>query len=485
MKERKKVRFFSSLQFKYALSYIMVLAVVLLLLNTYPVLASQDLVFRSKQDALKSRSAVIASTLADLNLLTGDRVAQVLSLLDNSGLTRLLVTDGEGRILYDSTGQIETPREDGEPGQYRYALFKEVVWALSGRDVACSSFEGGTFFSTAAMPITYRNETVGAVYVCEEDGDQGALLMGLQRTVGSISTVVALVVAVLSLLFSRMFTARIGALLRAIRIVGTGEYSHRIKPKGNDELTRLAEEFNQLTGRLEQTEEVRRRFVSDASHELKTPLASIRLLTDSILQNDGMDRETGREFVTDIGNEAERLTRITQKLLTLTRLDSLTAVQEESLDAGTVCRKVLRMLRPVADKAGVSLTEELPDGFLVRCSGDDFYQICFNLVENAIKYNKPGGQVLAYLYREEDRVCLEVADTGLGIPEEDRDKIFDRFYRVDKARSRSAGGTGLGLSIVQDMVRRHGGTVQLRSSPEGGSVFTVALLRGEEEEDPA
>ena len=153
--------------------------------------------------------------------------------------------------------------------------------------------------------------TIGAIYLYESDQTQGELLLALQQNLRTISVIIAVVTLLMSAFFSRMLTARITALLRAIRIVGEGEYGHRLQPVGRDEMAQLAGEFNQLTDRLQTTEEVRRRFVSDASHELKTPLASIRLLADSILQTDEMDPAMVRDFVGDIGSEAERLTRIT------------------------------------------------------------------------------------------------------------------------------------------------------------------------------
>ena len=218
-----------------------------------------------------------------------------------------------------------------------------------------------------------------------------------------------------------------------------------------------------------------RQFVSDASHELKTPLASIRLLADSILQNETMDQVTLRDFVSDIGTEADRLTRITEHLLALTRLDSLPAAETFPVDVSAVTRRALSMLAPVADAAGVALGSNLKDKCVVQGTEDDLYQICFNLLENGIKYNRPGGRVMAVVYRDGDQVLLEVSDTGVGIPEEDMPKVFNRFYRVDKARSRAAGGTGLGLSIVRDTVRRHGGWVTVRARQPEGSVFTVGF----------
>ncbi|MEG1579237.1 MAG: HAMP domain-containing sensor histidine kinase, partial [Oscillospiraceae bacterium] len=152
-----------------------------------------------------------------------------------------------------------------------------------------------------------------------------------------------------------------------------------------------------LTGRLQTTEEVRRRFVSDASHELKTPLASIRLLTDSILQNEKMDDATAREFVGDIGDEADRLNRITEKLLTLTRMDDTAVQPAVPVDVGEVLTKVEHMLKPLAAAVNVSLECHLEENCLIAATEDDLYQIAFNLVENAVKYNLPGGSVLVSL----------------------------------------------------------------------------------------
>ena len=141
----------------------------------------------------------------------------------------------------------------------------------------------------------------------------------------------------------------------------------------------------------------------------------------------------------------------------------------------------MNMLLPVADAAGVTIRTSVKPECNIHCTQDDLYQICYNLLENAVKYNYPQGSVSASVTRDGEQVLIEVSDTGIGIPEEDLPKVFNRFYRVDKARSRAAGGTGLGLSIVRDTVRRHGGWVTARARPGGGSLFTVGfpLDRGE------
>ena len=469
---------FRSLQTKVALSYIVVIAGVLILLNTYPVLVSQDLVFKSKQASLQSQAAVMASALAVSETLTAEGVEQAMNLLDDMSLTRIIVTDGYGLILYDTA--------EGEDTLYRYALFGEIASALHGNDIFRSEYRDSSFRSRAAAPIVARGMNIGAVYLYENDAEQGALLLGVQSNLRNISIVICAMVLVLSAFFSRMLTHRIAVLLSAIRTVRAGKYSHRVQLPGKDELSQLAGEFNQLTDRLQTTEEARRRFVSDASHELKTPLASVRLLSDSILQSEEIDYKTTREFVADIGAEADRLTRISEKLLTLTRLDADFKAKTEPVDLKTVVEKVCHMLTPLTDAVEVTIEARLDDGCMVYATGDDLYQVAFNLIENAVKYNLPGGRVSVTLRKGGESVFLSVEDTGVGIPEEDLPRIFDRFYRVDKARSRAAGGTGLGLSIARDTARQHGGDVTVcRRQPEGTSFRVIFPLWEDRGEDKA
>ena len=474
--KQEKLPFRRSIQLKFALTYIVIIVAVLALLNTYPVLVSQDLVFHSKANSLQSQATVIANTLVidQSASLTPDKVKRIIDSVPLSGDTRVLVTDPAGLILGDTDALEDAPA--------RYALISEITAALRGNDVFRSEYKDGAFHSRAATPVMYRGMTLGAVYLYEKDVDQARLLTDIQNNLRSISLVICVVVLLMSVVFSKALTRRIGDLLRAIRTVREGEYSHRIDIKGGDELTQLAGEFNELTDRIQTTEEVRRRFVSDASHELKTPLASIRLLTDSILQTGDMDLATVKDFVSDIGEEAERLTRISEKLLTLTRMDSAVAVENVPVDVRKVVEAVEHMLTPLAADSEVSIETELEPGCLVLATEDDLYQITFNLMENAVKYNLPGGRVMVCLQGIGDLVILTVEDTGVGIPAEDLPKIFDRFYRVDKARSRAAGGTGLGLSIVKDTARQHGGAVTVRRREPEGSHFEVAFPRWYPEE---
>ena len=437
----------------------------LILLNSYPLLVSQNLMVSSNQTNLRSTAKVIESALMGLEQLTEENVAVALTGLDEAGATRIMVTDAAGMVLYDT--------RQGDDAVGEYALYSVIVSALKGSDTFYCQYDGEAFLSRMATPVVYHNQTVGAVYAYDYDTEQAALLKSFQSNLLTISVMIALLVAGLSITLSRMLTRQISGLLQAIRSVREGAYSHRADASGTDEIAQIAAEFNSLTDRLQTTEDARRRFVSDASHELKTPLAAIRLLTDSILQTDQMDMETVRDFVTDIGSEAERLSRITEDLLRLTRLDSDLLDAPETVEVAPVLEQVMRMMSLLAQEKGTELTYRMEENCRVSATKGEVHQVIYNLTDNAVKYSGKNGKVRVELRHEDHDVVLTVADNGPGIPEEDLPKVFERFYRVDKARSRAAGGTGLGLSIVQDTVKKRGGTVSAANRAGGGAVFTV------------
>ena len=467
----------SSVQLQFAAYFFLLTVVLLALLNTYPLRASRDVVFSEKESALMSRASVLSSSLSLMETLTEDNTRQVLSLLDTTGLERVLVTDPEGTPLYDTLDE-------------NAAAPAEVKTALRGKAAFRSKFDMTAFDSGAAVPVRNSGRTIGAVYILEHDADQAELIVSIQHRLGTISLAAALLALIIIFFSIRMMTRRITMLADGVRTVQSGDYSFRLKLTGNDtvqsgdysfrlkltgndELTELGSELNHLTERLETTEAERRRFVSDASHELKTPLASIRLLSDSIVQSESMDAETMREFVTDIGAEAERLQRTTEKLLNLSRRDDGVKGELQDVDLKAAVEGTRRLLEPLAQASRVTVETELAEGCVVRATEDDIYHIVFNLVENAIKYNLPMGKVLVTTARAGDRCRLVVEDTGIGIPEADRPNVFTRFYRVDKARSREHGGSGLGLSIVHDAVKLYGGEITVEGVEPHGTRFTV------------
>lgn len=460
---------FSGLQGKMMVTYLLLVAIILVLLNTYPVMLSRNLIFESIESSLVAKTYMISSAISGLENMNEESVRRVIEdlELDGNSIRGIVVSDEKGEEIYKKNDYTEEEMVETKVKNFG------IGRALMGKDVFYSVMKDGSFASCTSIPVTREENIIGVVHLYEFDSNQGELILRLRANFVKFSGALAVVVIILSIVFSGTTTKRLRRVLDAIEYVREGEYSYRVAASGKDEVAQLGQEFNRLTDRLQTTEEVRRRFVSDASHELKTPLASIRLLSDSILQSDNIDQETVKEFVEDIGNEAERLARTTEKLLNLTRLDNKLVFPKELVDVKKTILSTVRMLEPIAESYSVTISSELEDGCTVFSTEDDIYQIVRNLVENAVKYNVPGGTVEVVLHKENDNIIMTVSDTGIGIPEDDLPMIFDRFYRVDKARSRASGGTGLGLSIVKSTVEDQGGTITVARRENGGTRFEV------------
>ena len=459
----KKIINTGSISFQFFSFIAMLLAVLLVMLNVFPYVSTRDAVYQEKEKAMESQASTLASALTGLEQPDEENVAEVLRLLDMQGFERVTIANVDGYAVYDSDG---TGGEEVEP---------DLLTALEGKTVFRSVFRDGSFLSSYAIPIASARDITGAVFLRENDAERGQILRELKLQIRVLSIVIALAALVMAALYGTTVLGKLKQLSNAIRIVSGGNYKYRMEVQGKDELAELGREFNALTAYLEDTERQRRRFVSDASHELKTPLASIRLLSDSIVQTENMDVETMREFVSDIGNEAERLQHMTEDLLSLSRMDDDIKIVPEPVDVKKSVLDAMALLRPVAAEKQVSLHSDLDDGCIVLATKDNMHHIVFNLLENAVKYNFPEGSVTASLHTADGSVQLTVADTGVGIPEDERYNIFGRFYRIDKARSREAGGSGLGLSIVHDAVKAHGGTIQVGANEPHGSVFIVTF----------
>ena len=439
---------------------------VLLFLNIYSARSSQELFYKSKETSMLEKCRLAASEISSLEILNSTTVESAVANLEETAVTRLLITDQSCQIIYDSLSDGFTLKQ--------YALYPEIVKALSGNDVFSWRFRNGVMVSYAAMPVYAYGALTGCVYLMEEDIAQGTLVASLQNSIFTITLVLEIAVILFSISFATVYSGRLRKIMNSIRTVRAGDYSHQVDIGGNDELTTLGSEFNDLIKRLQTSENKRRQFVSDASHELKTPLASIKLLTDSIMQNE-MDKETVREFVGDIGNEADRLNRMSQKLLSLAKIEDQSDPDCEITYIAPTIEKVIRMLSIIAKEHDISIETNLADDSPVLLMEDDLYQIIFNLVENGIKYNISGGKLVITLQRVENNAIISIRDTGVGIPEESLNHIFERFYRVDKARSRSSGGSGLGLSIVRNLVERNRGVISVKSTIGTGTTFEITF----------
>ena len=456
---------FKSTHFRYAITYIIITFIVLLFLNIYSSQISQKLFYSSKETSMIEKCLLAASEISSEEVLNQTTVNNVVKQIGSLRVNRLVITDGSGISIYDSTDNTQVGK---------YMMLTEIIQALGGYDVFSWNYHDGAMQSRAATPIMSYDTMIGCVYMMEYDTEQGALIKSLQNNTFYISLILEILVTIFAVFFSNSFTRRLRKIMVSMRIIREGDYSQKVKMGGNDELTVLGDEFNDLLERLQISEQKRRNFVSDASHELKTPLASIKLLSDSILQND-MDSETVKEFVGDIGNEADRLNRMTQKLLSLTRIESQEDSDCEIVNIAPTVDRVVRMLTGIAGENQISIHTNIQQDCPILIIEDDLYQIIFNLVENGIKYNVPGGRLTVTVDRVDENAIVSVKDTGVGIPPESVAHVFERFYRVDKARSRKSGGSGLGLSIVRNMIERNGGSITVESQVGEGSTFTLSF----------
>ncbi len=241
------------------------------------------------------------------------------------------------------------------------------------------------------------------------------------------------------------------------------------------ELNQLSVSYNKMLGRLSDAFEIQRQFTANAAHELRTPLALMQVQLDSYNsgQHPGSDAETV-QTIKMVTEQNDRLSKMVKTLLDMSELQ--TVGRDEAIMVDALVDEVLADLEPLAREKHVELTGNCE---AITIVGSDIliYRLVYNLVENAIKYNHPGGQVTVSASRKEKHVCLSVADTGNGIPEELRERVFEPFFRVDKSRSRALGGVGLGLALVHEIVRVHDGSITVRSNPSGGTVFEVMFTQ--------
>ncbi|NCP87224.1 MAG: two-component sensor histidine kinase [Anaerolineae bacterium CG_4_9_14_3_um_filter_57_17] len=289
----------------------------------------------------------------------------------------------------------------------------------------------------------------------------------------AIASLAALLV---SLLFSRGIVAPLQQMTRASQRIAAGHYAERVEISGQDEIAQLGGQFNQMAAELEQVEAMRRRLIGDVSHELRTPLTAIKGYMEGLM--DGV-LPASAETYQQIHTEAERLSRLVDDLQELSRVEagafslnfapiSLSSLME------TTAKRLLPHLQQKNITLNLVLLPELPP---LRVDGDRITQVLTNLVSNAIQYTPVGGVVTVSTALTGAEMCVSIADTGVGIPAENLPHIFDRFYRVDKSRSRQeGGGSGIGLTIAKALVEAHGGKIWAESAGVGqGSVFSFTL----------
>ena len=251
--------------------------------------------------------------------------------------------------------------------------------------------------------------------------------------------------------------------------------SLQVKSRFN-ELNRLTDSFNVLLNKMQVLEDSRQEFVSNVSHELKTPITSMKVLADSLLMQEEVPNEMYREFMTDIVEEIDRENKIITDLLTLVKMDKKAAgLNIEPVNINALLELLLKRIKPLAAKRNIEVVFESFREVIGEVDEVKISLAFSNLIENAVKYNEDGGSVHVSLNADHKFFYVKVQDDGVGIPEECQSQVFERFYRVDKARSRETGGTGLGLAITRNAILMHKGAIKLYSEPGEGTTFTVRI----------
>lgn len=381
------------------------------------------------------------------------------------------ILSGSGMLLKgsgDSAKQIE--------------ITPSILKAIGGK--VLGEYANASFMDVA-VPVTDAGGQVQyIIYIKDNKQTVNDLSKELVTLIVEAVIVGFAISVALSFILSKTLLQPIIGMTKAAEAMAGGDFSRKLDVESGDEIGILADTFNNMAFQLKTTleeikksEALRREFVANVSHELRTPLTSIRSYAETLTDYRDIPKEMEIDFLHVILKESDRMTKIVQDLLELSRFDAGNAqLQIEEFSLENAMRNVSDAIALEAAKHSHNIRMELADN-LPGINGDRarIEQVLINILSNAVKYTPDGGTIDITSGRTADKVWIKIKDTGIGIPEEDIPRIFDRFYRVDKARSRESGGTGLGLSIAREIVLRHGGDILIESIPAGGTAVTVIL----------
>lgn len=428
----------------------------------------------------------IANHLITFNYLqdpSNEVINAELAMISSMNNGRIMVIDDSLRVIKDTYGISEG----------KTIISEEVVRCLKeGNRGAVSAYDAENNYIEMTMPIseTASSESQDVLHTQEAPQEivRGVMLFSvstdtirntidiLGRRALTIELIVILVILLLSLFISGRLVRPFERITADINEIRAGYSDEPLSAPAYTETIHIVEAFNQLQKRMKAVDDSRDEFVSNVSHELKTPITSMKILADSLLAQQDVPAEVYRDFMEDIAGEIDREDRIINDLLSLVKLDKRAAkLIISTVDINQMLENVLKRLRPIARKNDIELTFESMRAVTAEVDEIKIYNVIMNLVENAIKYNKEHGHVRVTLDADPQYFTVVIEDNGVGIPEDALDQIYDRFYRVDKSRSREVGGTGLGLSIARSVILMHRGTIDATSVFGEGTTFTVRI----------
>ena len=327
----------------------------------------------------------------------------------------------------------------------------------------------------AASPVYNSEGQLIAVLVVNLDiSDISQIAGNAFDRIWVIEFVIITIILVVSIIVTYFYFKPYKKALHIVEEVDFGYIDKRMDVKGSTELRQFAKHFNSIMDKNSELDNSRSEFVSNVSHELKTPITSIKVLADSLNTQEDVPVEVYKEFMVDIVSEIDRENKIIEDLLCMVRLDKASATLNiSSVNLNELLELVLKRLKPLAQKKNIELLFESFRPVVAQIDEVKITQVISNLVENAIKYNISGGTVTVTATQRDKHIYLAVEDTGNGIPEELKERIFEPFFRLDKSRSRALGGVGLGLALVHEIVRVHDGSIFVKDNANSGTTFEV------------
>lgn len=427
-----------------------------------------------KVNELRYHGNIISNLIAASNYMNGaegqvnpeinSEIAQVAEVYKG----RIIIVDRNLGILKDTYGL-----EEGKT-----LISEEVVAGINGNN--SSYIDKKNEYAEIVLPITKSDtkETMGVIIMSFSISNIFELKQGLNQTAVMICISIVILILLFAFLYSGFLSKPLRMIVESIHHLTEGFMDEKITIAGSrfQEMENIAEAFNQMIDKMQTLESSRQEFVSNVSHELKTPITSIKVLSDSLLSQEEVPAELYREFLVDITEEIERENKIINDLLSLVKMDKKASEMNiASVNINELLEIILKRLRPIAAERNIELVFESFRPVLAEVDEVKLSLAMNNLIENAIKYNYDDGWVRVSLNADHKFFYVKVADSGVGVPEEEQDKIFERFYRVDKARSRETGGTGLGLSITRNAILMHRGAIKVYSKEKEGTTFTVRI----------
>ncbi|MBR0106501.1 MAG: two-component sensor histidine kinase [Lachnospiraceae bacterium] len=440
-----------------------VLAAGRVLVNSY-----EEKLIESRNIELMSEAQVLANTLGSGMLLEDGKGGLPNDEIDRAaGIynCRILVIDRSFRVIRDTLGLDEG----------KIVVSESAISCFNGTAFHEISEEG---LLRIAIPVngSETGSVIGCVFIRADLGSLQAITASMRTRYWLVGVISGVAVGLAAFVLSTVFSSPLRRLIRQIGAKDKKETGTAFSMKGYSETDRIASMLNEIDKNARTEEDDRRQFVSNVSHELKTPIAAIRVLTDSLLEQEDVPNEVYRDFIQDISYEVERESAIIEDLLSMVRLEnSSSMLNAERTDMNEFLETLLKRLNPLAAKAGVELVFESFRQVSAEIDQVKLSQALSNIIENGIKYNSPGGFVRVTLNADHRFAYITIADNGIGIPEEAQKHIFERFFRAEQSRSREFGGTGLGLSISQGIVFLHNGDIKFESEEGEGTTFTIRI----------